>query len=254
MPNRNRPSFSDEDRWSQPPAALELPSDKQVDLWRIQLGIDIDALRGFEELLSPEEAERAARFYFEADRNHFIVSHARMRQILARYLHVEPGQLNFFVNAYRKPFLDGGGLEFNLSHSGKLALLAVTRVRKVGVDIELIHPGIEIETIGNRFFSQSEMSELQSLPTDQHELAFFSCWTRKEAYIKAQGMGLTLPLDSFDVSLSPGQPVILRATRPDSAEAARWTLLPLNVGPSYAAAVAVEGQNVEIRLWDWNLH
>jgi 4'-phosphopantetheinyl transferase len=175
-----------------------------------------------------------------------------LREILAGYLRCEPSQLSFSVNAYQKPFLEDGGLEFNLSHSGDLALLAVTRARKVGVDVEWMRTGFEIEEIGGRFFSQSEMVELQVLPPAQRELGFFNCWTRKEAYLKAQGMGLTLPLNSFDVSLSPGQPAILRATRPDPAEAARWTLLSLEVGPGYAAAVAFEGHNVEVRLWDWS--
>jgi 4'-phosphopantetheinyl transferase len=225
---------------------------KQVDLWRIRLNIDSDTVGRLEGTLSPEEAERAARFYFQADRDRFIVSHTSLRQILARYLQCDPGQLRFFVNEYRKPFLDRGRLEFNLSHSGDFALIAIGRARKVGVDVERIRTDFETEEIGRRFFSQSEMSELQSLPADQRKRAFFSCWTRKEAYIKAQGMGLTLPLDSFDVSLSPGQPAVLRATRPDSEEAARWTLLSLNVGSDYAAAVAVEGQHLDFRFWDWS--
>jgi 4'-phosphopantetheinyl transferase len=244
-------SRSGNEVWLQPPAALDLPPGHQVDIWRIHLDVPVDLLKILQGQLSSEEAERAARFYFPTDRSRFILSHAILRQILARYLRREPGQLHFSVNEYRKPFLDGGGLEFNLSHSGDFALIAIAQARKVGVDVEQIRTDFETEDIGRRFFSQAEMLELQSLPIEQREAAFFRCWTRKEAYIKAQGMGLTLPLDSFDVSLSPGQPAILRATRPDSAEAARWTLMTLEVGPGYAAALAVEGQSLDFRFWDW---
>jgi 4'-phosphopantetheinyl transferase len=237
--------------WSPQPAALDVPPDGQVDIWRVHLDVTADVLRMLGKLLSPGEAERAARFYFLADRNRFLVSHASLRKILARYLLSEPGQLGFSVNAYGKPSLDGGGLEFNLSHSGDFALIAVTRAHRVGVDVERMRAGISTDIIGRRFFSKAEMFELHSLPAEQREAAFFDCWTRKEAYIKAQGMGLALPLDSFDVSLSPGQPATLRATRPDREEAARWTLLSLEVGPGYAAAVAVEAQNLECRCWDW---
>jgi 4'-phosphopantetheinyl transferase len=236
--------------WS-PPAQVGFTTDRQVDIWRIRLDLPIHVIQQLQKSLPVEEAARAAQFYFPADQNRFIVSHASLRQILARYLHGEPSQLSFSVNAYRKPYLDGRGLEFNLSHSGDLALIAVTPIRKVGIDVEQMRPGFGTEDISRRFFSPSEVAELQSLPVEQREPAFFLCWTRKEAYIKAQGMGLTLPLDSFDVSLSPGEPALLRATRPDPGEAARWTLITLEVGPGYAAAVAVEGQNVGLQLWDW---
>jgi 4'-phosphopantetheinyl transferase len=237
--------------WSSPPSELEFTSAHQVDIWRVPLDLPLETRRSLESLLSAEEATRAARFYFRADRNRFLVSHASLRDILSRYLHCEPRQLNYSVNAYGKPALDQGGLEFNLSHSGDFALVAVTRGRKVGVDVERMRTGIEADIIGGQYFSPAEMSELQSLPVEQQETAFFICWTRKEAYIKAQGMGLSLPLDSFDVSLIPDQPAILQATRPDAGEAAHWTLLSLQVGVGYEAAVAVEGQNLEFRLWDW---
>jgi 4'-phosphopantetheinyl transferase len=133
-------------------------------------------------------------------------------------------------------------------------LLAVTQERKVGVDLERIRPGISSQVIARQYFSKSEFAELLRLPSEQREAAFFICWTRKEAYIKAQGLGLSLPLESFDVSLSPHEPAILRATRPDSQEATRWTMLSLEIDARYASAVAVESQSVEFRLWDWIPH
>jgi 4'-phosphopantetheinyl transferase len=131
-------------------------------------------------------------------------------------------------------------------------LVAVTRERKVGIDVERIRQGISSHVIAQQYFSKSEVAELEALPLEQRVSAFFTCWTRKEAYIKAQGLGLSLPLESFDVSLTPNQPAVLRATRPDAEEASRWTLFSLKLDSAYAAAVAVYGQNLKIRLWDGN--
>ena len=142
-------------------------------------------------------------------------------------------------------------MEFNLSHSGDFALIAVTQGRKIGVDVERIRQGISSHVIAQQYFSKAEVAELQSLPIDQRESAFFTCWTRKEAYIKAQGLGLALPLESFDVSLTPGQPAILRATRPDEKESTRWTLRSLDVDPNYAGAIAVEVADLDFRLFSY---
>jgi len=244
--------------WSLPPAALELQS-QQVDIWRVCLDLPADFLMRLHATLSTEESQRAARFHFPADRDRFIAAHGCLRDILTRYLPLDSGHLSFSNNAYGKPRLSTGllrvssehGLDFNLSHSRDFALVAVTVNRRVGVDIEQFREKISREEIARRFFSKREVSELLTLPPEQREAAFFNCWTRKEAYIKAHGLGLSLPLDSFDVSLTPGEPAILRATRPDPQEAACWTLQPLEVQPGYAAAVAVEGRDLEFRLWDW---
>ena len=239
--------------WSPPPPVVEFTADDQVDIWRIPLDLPTSFIDLLEATLSADEKDRAARFHFPADQNRYIISHGSLRKILALYLHCEPDQLSFSVNDYGKPSLDQSRLEFNLSHSGDFALLAVTPARKIGVDVEKMRAGISADIIGGHYFSKAEMAELQALPLEQREAAFFRCWTRKEAYIKAQGQGLSLPLDSFDVSLTPDQTAILRATRPDPAEAARWTLLSLPVPSGYEAAVAVQGKDLEIRLWDWKL-
>jgi 4'-phosphopantetheinyl transferase len=239
--------------WLPPPAIVDFTADHQVDIWRIRLDLPMSSIRQLEESLSEDEKDRASRFYFLADQNRYIISHGSLRKILALYLHCEPDQLSFSVNAYGKPSLDQGSLEFNLSHSGDFALLAITQERKIGVDVERMRTGISADIIGGHYFSKAEMAELQAMPLEQRETAFFLCWTRKEAYIKAQGQGLSLPLDSFDVSLTPDRPAILHATRPDLAEAARWTLLSLKVDPGYEAAVAVEGKDLDFRLWDCKL-
>jgi len=249
------------DNWTLPPDALDLKL-HQVDIWRISLdastplstSLQADSVKLIESTLSADETERAARFHFSADRDRFIIAHGCLRDILARYLHCKPGRLILSVNQYGKPVLEDYKLEFNLSHSGDFALVAITSERKVGVDIERIRSDMEFESIASRYFSQSEVSELLALTSEQKAHGFFNCWTRKEAYIKAHGLGLSLPLESFDVSLTPNEPVILRATRPDPQEAARWTLLSLEVDSGYVSAVAAEGKDLEFRLWDWNIH
>ncbi len=249
--------------WIRPPENLDLTTDR-VDVWRVRLS----STTPNEASLSAEERRRAARFHFDADRDRYIVAHASLRDILSRYLQCEPRELKFSTNEYGKPSLNRSNdfsrgfrqttevvttkdIEFNLSHSSDFALIAVTRGCKVGVDVEQIRADIELENLARRNFSPREVSELTALPPEQRTLGFFHCWTRKEAYIKAQGLGLSLPLDSFDVSLAPNEQVVLRATRPDANESARWSLHSLDVESNYAAALAVEGNCLEIRCWDW---
>jgi len=234
--------------WLQTPDVLELGA-SQADIWRIALDFSPASVKCLESILSAEERERANRFHFQKDKKRYIVAHACLRDILSGYLGCDPSRLQFSTNGYGKPALEGYHLEFNLSHSRDFALVAVTREIKIGVDVERIRPDLELVRMANHSFSQNEVDELTALPPEQQQTAFFNCWSRKEAYIKAQGLGLSLPLDSFDVSLD--EPAILRATRHNLAEAARWTLLSLEVRPGYAAAAAVEGHGIEFRLWDF---
>ena len=237
--------------WLIPPDILELQP-HQVDIWRIDLSHSIGSLEILKKTLSTDESQRAARFHFREDKDRFVAAHGSLRDILSRYLYCEPKQLRFSTNAYGKPALLDHELEFNLSHSGNFVLAAITLERKVGIDVEQIRPEISSQSIARHYFSPAEVAELFALSTEQWEIGFFGCWTRKEAYIKAQGLGLSLPLVSFDVSLNPGEPARLRATRPDPQEAERWTLISLETDPQYASAVAIEDQNVEFRFWDWN--
>jgi 4'-phosphopantetheinyl transferase len=237
--------------WLPHPTPLDFQS-RQVDVWRITLDLPPATVKFLESTLLEDEAQRAGRFHFEKDKSSYIIAHGCLRDILSRYLRCEPRELSFDIDEYGKPSIKGHKLEFNLSHSGDFALIAVSRERKVGVDVERIRSDLELESMASRFFSPTEVSELAALPPKQRKLAFFNCWTRKEAYIKAQGLGLSLPLDSFDVSLTPNEPAILRATRPDAQEASCWTLFSLEVAHNYAAALAVEGRGLKLRLWDWN--
>jgi 4'-phosphopantetheinyl transferase len=236
--------------WSAPPVLLDLHP-HEVHIWRLSLELSPDSVGSLESHLSADESQRAARFRFPADRHRFISSHGCLRDVLARYLHCEPGEIEFSTNKHGKPVLKHHELEFNLSHSGDFALVAVSQSHRVGVDVERIRAGISSLVIARQYFSKNEFAELEALPLESRETAFFTCWTRKEAYIKAHGLGLSLPLDSFDVSLSPDEPAVLRATRPDSSIASGWTLKSLDFNAGYAAAVAVEGHDLEFALWDW---
>lgn len=238
--------------WTSPPDKLNLNTN-QVDVWRVSLNNLPDSVQSAESTLSDDESQGATRFRFDADRHRFTVSHIALRDVLSRYLHIEPGEINFTVGEYGKPVITSNlKLDFNLSHSGDYALIAVAREHKVGVDVELFRDNMEVEKIAHRFFSEKENAELMSLSSEQQQIGFFNCWTRKEAYIKAHGLGLSLPLDSFDVSLTPNESAVLRATRPNPDEASRWTLLSLDVEDHYAGAVAVEGRDLDFRFWDWN--
>jgi 4'-phosphopantetheinyl transferase len=138
-----------------------------------------------------------------------------------------------------------------LSHSDGLVLYAITRGREVGVDVERLRPDFAVLEVAKKFFSRREVTALVALPENQWPKAFFNCWTRKEAYIKARGEGLTLPLDRFDVSLVPGEPAALLYTNDDPQEASRWSLQELVPESGYVAALAVEGHDWRLKCWQW---
>jgi 4'-phosphopantetheinyl transferase len=163
-----------------------------------------------------------------------------LRQCLAEYAHQAPQSLRFAYTAHGKPFLvDHPEVTFNLSHAGDYGLLAVTSGRPVGVDIELIRPDFADSAVARHFFSAAEQAQLAHLSTDKYTMAFFTCWTRKEAYIKARGEGLSHPLRDFDVAVQPVAADLLLATRPDAREKDYWQMQAVNVPAGYVAAVVV---------------
>jgi 4'-phosphopantetheinyl transferase len=242
--------------WRPPPESLEAVRD-QVHVWLLALDQSPSYVRSLLAILSSDEQDRAGRFHFQKDHDHYVVARGTLRIILGRYLRTEPDRLRFSYTYYGKPALEkefeGESLRFNLSHSHGLALLGVTRDRELGVDIEWIRPGISGEEIAERFFSDKEVLMLRGLPRDLQDIAFFNCWTRKEAYIKARGEGLSMPLAIFDVSLVPGEPAALLETRKDPLECARWSMRELITAPDFAAAIAVEGNDWDLRCWQWKV-
>jgi 4'-phosphopantetheinyl transferase len=227
-----------------------------VHVWLATLDQPPSEIDNYLKLLSADERARADRFYFEKDREHFIVARGVLRSILGCYLDRSPEGLSFYYSSHGKPALTSESgreaISFNLSHSHGMALYAVGLARKIGIDLELIRDGPPGEKIAEHFFSTQEILTLRAFPATVQKHAFFLCWTRKEAYIKARGEGLSLPLGQFDVSLTPGAPAELLGARPDPLEAARWSLHDLTTElPGYAAALAVEGAGWTLGLWRW---
>jgi 4'-phosphopantetheinyl transferase len=183
--------------------------------------------------LSRAEQERAERFRLERSRRQYVISHGFLRDVLARYLQTDPAALVFETGPHGKPFVAGSEIQFNLSHSGDLAVCAVTRGRSIGVDVEKVRPVKELEAIVSRFFTPSEGARWAA--ATNHERAFFECWTQKEAYVKGLGGGLSIPLHSFDTSsVLPG-----------------WTLVPLPFWDGFLGALAIEGEIERLQIWRW---
>jgi 4'-phosphopantetheinyl transferase len=237
--------------WQSPPSDLRLGKD-EVHVWRASLEQDASEVRLLRAILSLDEQQRADRFHFERDRHHFIVAHSMLRDILSRYLRRPPAQVHFSYNEFGKPALarDDTGIRFNLSHSHGLGLCALTHACEIGVDIEYLRDDFASFEIAERFFSPIEVEVLRSLPEHLRVQAFFNCWTRKEAYIKALGEGLSHPLHLFAVTLTPGDPARLLHTNNDP-EATQWSLAELTPREGYVAAVAVRGSMPELHCWQW---
>jgi 4'-phosphopantetheinyl transferase len=242
------PQCFDSSVWLPPPTQPRANHD-EIHVWRVSL----DQLQApkFVAILDDNERMRAARFRFPQHRNRFTVARGALRTILGRYLEVEPAALQFSYGRYGKPALIKGftnlTINFNLSHSGEFMLLAVTSGRQVGIDIELINQEFATTEVAERFFSHREILSLRSQAPQLQTEGFFNCWTRKEAYIKARGEGLSLPLDQFDVSLEPSRAALL-ANRLSPGEVSRWSLQELHPAHGYCAAVAVEGFSWRLRL------
>jgi 4'-phosphopantetheinyl transferase len=246
--------FAQEAVWGPPPDSPRLGHD-EVHVWRVYLNQSNATRRRLFETLSADECARASRFYFEVDREAFIVGRGALREILGRYLGLKPAAIRFDYSPYGKPSLaagmGAGAFQFNLSHSHRIALYALARSRRLGVDVELLnerHAGLEI---AERFFSPAEAATLRALPIEAQTLGFFNCWTRKEAYIKALGEGLSHPLQSFTVSLKPGMPAALLEAAGDPLSVSRWVFRELQPGPLYVGALAVEGPPPAFHLWRW---
>ena len=240
--------------WTSPPEPLILEGD-EVHVWRATLDLPPSDLQALEQILAPDERTRANKFHFLKDRTHFIVARGVLRDILGRYLSTDPSTLQFCYSQYGKPALtteaSSDPLFFNVSHSHGMALYAISRNRNIGVDVEYVRTDIECEQIAGRFFSPHEVRMLLAVPKQVQREAFFNCWTRKEAYIKARGLGLSLDLNQFDVSLTPGEPATILNIREEGQEVSRWTLHALFPAPGYKAALAVEGHPRSIKCWQW---
>ncbi|MCH9649165.1 MAG: 4'-phosphopantetheinyl transferase superfamily protein [Deltaproteobacteria bacterium] len=217
----------------------------EIHIWSVPLDLPAAEVASLGELLDPEEMKRALRFRFDRHRRRFIVGRGTLRKILGAYLGEEPRDLAFAYGPKGKPSLDGrfasSGICFNLSHSSELALYGLTLGGDLGVDVEFRRPMPDAEQIAERFFSQSEKEALREIPQETKSEAFFNCWTRKEAYIKATGDGLSMPLDRFDVTLTPGEEARMLRAEGSREKAENWSMFHLEPAEGYVAAVAIPG-------------
>ncbi len=234
--------------------SLALPSPGEVHLWLIRLNLPPGRSVELLGCLTVDEHERADRLLLPRIRESFIAARGQLRQILAAYLSRAPSEIDFFYGPHGKPELlnpKETPLRFNLSHSGEFGLLAINDSYPIGVDIERLHPGRPYLKLSERFFSLRERTELRNLPEKDREWAFYACWTRKEAYLKAIGTGLITPLHSFDISLTPGEPPKLFAHRNDPFEPGRWHIAEVPVPAGYRGAVATQWQQAIIDVREW---
>jgi 4'-phosphopantetheinyl transferase len=240
--------------WPLAPATLNLSSE-EVHVWCFALDQSPDLAHQLAATLASDERERAARFHFEHLRTRFATGRGALRTILGRYLQIPPQAVRFSYGNRGKPSLAPGlgrdCLRFNLSHSESLALLAVTDGRELGVDLEHLRAMPDADSIAEHFFAPSERLALRGVPPSEKSVAFFNCWTRKEAYIKAWGEGLYMALDQFDVTLLPGQPARLLRVASDPTEPTRWAFESLTPTPDYIGALAIAGHDWRLVCWQW---
>jgi 4'-phosphopantetheinyl transferase len=221
---------------------------RELHLWRARCDDGLEPVQRYQELLSPDERERARRFAIDGARRDFIVSRGMLRELLAAYLNVRPADIVLHYGIHGKPHVRMGDAEsavrFNVSHSKGFAVFAFSLEAEVGVDVERIREELPGREIAERFFSEQEVAALGKVPLEQCSVAFFTCWTRKEAYVKARGGGLQIPLRSFSVGLEENAEQLI------DEQGKEWSIQPFEVGTGFAAAVAVEGRDWRLKRWE----
>src|SRR5436190_13219236 len=227
----------------------------EVHLWVVTLAVIPEKSSHFQSILSLDEQERAGRFQKIRDAQRYVAARGSLRSLLGGYLAIEPGRLQFVYDAFGKPRLAGElratSVSFSVSHCDDLALFGFVRGHKIGVDLERISTDIEVEDLAKRYFSPNEFQRLCSLSADQRREAFYCGWTRKEAYLKGRGEGLSYGLDGVEVSLAPGEPAVILSAFDDPHVSQRWTLQHLSPAPGFIGAVAVETSDIRFLFFQW---
>jgi 4'-phosphopantetheinyl transferase len=246
----------DLDANSLPPLGSGAGSPDEVHVWHTSLSLSEDDVAPLRDLLTPDERDRVARFIVPAPRVQYIASRAFLRSALGRYLQADPRALRFQTTAHGKPYLaadahPGNTLRFNLSHSEGVAVLAVTRNREIGVDVERLRPKVEAVALANRFFSAEESAWLRAQPASATIASFYACWTAKEAYVKARGEGLSIPLSGFAVIPQTGNSQLQLEVYGNPAESRRWSMWQLDLAPDLRCALALEGGDCAVRIGRW---
>jgi len=226
-----------------------------IHIWCAALDLPLEQIKMYELTLSADEKIRAERFHFEQHKHSFITCRGILRAILSRYLNIKPQQLQFDYGSHGKPEIaDNCGekkLKFNLSHSGKIALYAITPIYQIGIDIEKNRLFDDAEQIAKRFFSARECAWLSEIPPSEKPAAFFSLWTCKEAYLKAIGEGLAFGLDQFEICLNSKESPKILSIKGDYQAATPWFLQQLNPVLGYVGAVAVNVESPCFTCWQW---
>ncbi len=232
----------------------------RIDVWRLSLDAARleEALSSLSEtrggVLAPDELARASRFHFDRDRVRYVRCRTALRLLLARYLDIAPPHIRFTYTSSGKPELAADQnlrqLRFNVSHSDNMALIAVGVQNALGVDIERVRPDVKAAELSERFFSSSERAALRSLPETLRVAAFYACWARKEAFLKAIGEGLGFPLEDFSVSVHPEKQPRIEEIKGDTNAGQHWTLLDVDAAPHFRSAVAIERAGATIATFD----
>jgi len=229
----------------------------EAHLWVIDLDLVPERLPDFRSTLSPDEEERASRFLKSVDARRYTAARASLRRLLGAYIGIEPGRLRFTYDRFGKPGLGGelsaASVRFSVSHSGDRGLFGFVREHRIGVDLEHIRADIDVENLAKNHFSPREFQKLRSLSSDRQLEAFFCCWTRKEAYLKGRGEGVSYGLDRVEVSMSPGEPAAILRAFDDPDVIRRWTLEHLRPAPDYLGAAAVEANNINFECFQWEI-
>ena len=246
--------ISDRTKWRPGPVRPRL-GDRDVQVWRSSLDLPAETRSMLERTLNREELERAARFATDQLRNRWVVGRGILRTLLGSYLDQRPASLRFRYGEHEKPYLAGagaeGGIHFNVSHSHSLALFAFARKREIGVDVEWIRDDLEQAEIASRFFSSTESAQLLELPAVEQVERFFALWTCKEAFVKAQGGGLSFGLSRFDVQLERDADSAAIVSNEGGESFPPWLARRFETGAGFAAAIAVDEHNLDLSFWDW---
>jgi len=241
--------------WRPQPRKVILKNN-EVHVWCSSLTLKPEILNKLRLILSTDEIERADRFHSQKDQFGFIAGRGILRSILGYYLQIEPSEIRFTYNTHGKPSIanitEASGLNFNISHSHELALYALTRGRGIGIDIERLRSNLSFERIAKRFFPPAEFEKLRSLPPEEFVEGFFNFWTCKEAYIKAIGKGLSIPLNQFAVTVHANKTVKIQNSKTNHCEESRWSFYTLRPAPGYVGALTVEGKKLRIKYWMWS--
>lgn len=216
-------------------------NNNEIHVWRIVLDRQPDRVAHYETLISEKEREKAAHAKVPGIKEDRIIAAGALREVLSHYLKIDPQKIEYSYGEQGKPYIHGSDVYFNISHTQGLLLIAVTTIGQVGIDVECVNRTADLREITQRYFTKNESAALFSLNEADFQKAFCRCWTQKEAFVKASGVGLLRALNSFEVSVGENEPKLL-SIEGDTLRAKEWSLLEIDIGEAYIATVAIRAQ------------